>query len=235
VATFALAHMSCAGAWAWGTVPDRLRAAGHDVVAPDLTLVAGATPESHARELTAAVGEDRPQRSVVLVGHSYGGLVVPRAAELLGDAAAALVVVDGLMPDPGESGFDVRPAGAEARRAEGQGRGDGMWTAGAASPEPAWWRRLGPMPVSAFDAAVELTGTAARLPGWFVHCLRSDFAEQAARARARGWTVVEVDGVHALPLTDPASCVQVLLRVAGSLPASYSPVRAVDDERQGSR
>ena len=50
MATFTLAHMSCAGAWAWGTVPGRLRAAGHDVVAPDLTLVAGATQESHARE-----------------------------------------------------------------------------------------------------------------------------------------------------------------------------------------
>jgi|tagenome__1003787_1003787.scaffolds.fasta_scaffold20915923_1 pimeloyl-ACP methyl ester carboxylesterase len=217
VATFALAHMSCAGAWAWGAVPDRLRAAGHDGVAPDFTLVAGATPESHARELTAAVGKDRPSRSVILVGHSYGGLVVPRAAELLGDAAAALVVVDGLMPEPGESGFDLRPARADARRAEGRNRGDGMWTAGSQSPEPAWWRRLQPMPVSTFDAAVESIGTAARLPGWFVHCLRSDFADQAARARARGWNVVEVDGVHALPLTDPATCVQVLLTIASSI------------------
>jgi pimeloyl-ACP methyl ester carboxylesterase len=225
VATFALAHMSCAGAWAWGTVPGRLRAAGHDVVAPDLTLVTGATPESHARELTAAVCKDRPPRSVVLVGHSYGGLVVPRAAELLCGAAAALVVVDGLMPEPGESGFDLRPARAEARRAEGRERGDGMWTAGAESPEPAWWPRLQPMPVSAFDVAVELTGSAAQLPGWFVHCLKSDFADQAARARARGWRVVEVDGVHALPLVDPATCLQILLRVAGSIPtAPHGPV-----------
>jgi pimeloyl-ACP methyl ester carboxylesterase len=153
----------------------------------------------------------------VLVGHSYGGLVVPRVAELLGDAAAALVVVDGLMPEPGESGFDLLPARAEARRAEGRERGDGMWTAGAASPEPAWWPRLQPMPVSAFEAGVELSGSATQLPGWFLHCLKSDFAGQAARARARGWTVVEVNGVHALPLVDPATCVQILLRVAGSV------------------
>jgi pimeloyl-ACP methyl ester carboxylesterase len=213
VATFALVHMSCAGAWAWGSVPERLRAAGHEVVAPDLTLVAGATPESHAREVTAAVGTDRPPRSVVLVGHSYGGLVVPRAAELLGDAVTALVVVDGLMPEPGESGFDCRPASAEARRREGRERGDGMWTAGEASPEPAWWTRLEPMPVSAFEAPVELSGTATEPPGWFVHCLRSDFADEAERARARGWTVVEVDGFHALPLTDPAACSEILLAV----------------------
>jgi pimeloyl-ACP methyl ester carboxylesterase len=216
VATFALAHMSCAGAWAWGTVPDRLRAAGHDAVAPDLSLVAGATPELHARELVAAVGTDRPPRSVVLVGHSYGGLVVPRAAELLGEAAAALVVVDGLMPEPGESGSDLRPERTDARRAEARERGDGMWTAGTESPEPSWWRRLQPMPISAFDAAVELTGPTP-LPGWFVHCSKSDFADQAARARARGWTVVEVSGVHALPLVDPETCVRILLEVADSL------------------
>ena len=92
-----------------------------------------------------------------------------------------------------------------------------MWTAGAQSPEPAWWPRLQPMPVSAFDAAVELTGSAAQLPGWFVHCLKSDFADQAARGRARGWTVIEVDGVHALPLADPATCVQILLRLHDSI------------------
>jgi pimeloyl-ACP methyl ester carboxylesterase len=205
--------MSCAGAWAWGAVPGRLRAAGHEVVAPDLTLVAGATPESHAQELAAAVGAPRPPRSVVLAGHSYGGLVIPRVAELLGDAAAALVVIDGLMPEPGESGFDVRPESAQARRDEGRERGDGRWTAGGASPEPAWWSRMRPMPVSAFEAAVN-TRPAAHLTGWFVHCLRSDFADQAARARARGWTVVEVDGVHALPLTDPGACVDVLRRAA---------------------
>ena len=213
MATFALVHMSCAGSWAWGSVPDRLRAAGHEVVAPDLTLVDGATPGSHAREVAAAVGDDRPPRSVVLVGHSYGGLVVPLITELLGDAVAALVVVDGLMPEPGESGFDCRPAGVEARRREGRERGDGMWTAGEASPEPAWWSRLEPMPVSAFEAPVELTGASAQVPGVFVHCLRSDFADEAARARARGWSVVDVDAVHALPLTDPAACAEILLRI----------------------
>lgn len=125
--------MSCAGAWGWGTVPVACAPRG----TTSSRRTSRSSPERrrspHARGLTAAVGKD-PPRSVVLVGHSYGGLVVPRAAELLGDAAAALVVVDGLMPEPGESGFDLRPARAEARRAEGRERGDGMWTAGAESP-----------------------------------------------------------------------------------------------------
>jgi pimeloyl-ACP methyl ester carboxylesterase len=116
---FGLAHMSCAGAWAWGEVPERLRAAGHEVVAPDLTLRAGATPADHAAELTAAAGT-----ADVVAGHSYGGLVAPIAAEALG--AAALVVFDGFVPDAGESAFDVHPARIEPRRAEAAERGDGM-------------------------------------------------------------------------------------------------------------
>src|SRR3954447_307719 len=99
--SFALAHMSCAGAWAWGTVPERLRAAGHEVVAPDLALDAGVTPAAHTREWVAAVGPGRPPRSVVVAGHSYGGLVAPPAAELLGEAAAAGVGIAGLVGGAG--------------------------------------------------------------------------------------------------------------------------------------
>ena len=199
---FALAHMSCAGAWAWGEVPERLRAAGHEVVAPDFTLRAGATPTDHAAELAAAAG-----RADVVAGHSYGGLVAPIAAELLG--AAALVVIDGFVPDPGESAASIHPERLVPRRAEAAARGDGMWTAGVEDP------RLRPMPLSAFDAPVVFE----RLPEHrvFVECLRSDFASQAARARERGWRVVQVDAEHLLPLIDPAFTAEVLLGAADSV------------------
>src|SRR3954454_19585241 len=57
---FALAHMSCAGAWAWGEVPARLRAAGHEVVAPDFALHAGVTADDHAAALADATRARRP-------------------------------------------------------------------------------------------------------------------------------------------------------------------------------
>jgi pimeloyl-ACP methyl ester carboxylesterase len=217
VAVFALAHMSCAGAWAWGDVPGILRAAGHEVVAPDFSLHAGVTPADHARALADAVGR-RPARSVVLAGHSYGGLVATVAAELLGEAAAALVVIDGFVVDDGESAFSIHPHRVRGRRAEAEARGDGMWTAGEPGPLlPDWFGRLVPMPISAFEAPVALSGAAASLPSWFVWCTRSDFEPQALRARERGWTVVELDAGHALPLLDPARCAEVLLEAARSV------------------
>jgi pimeloyl-ACP methyl ester carboxylesterase len=217
VAVFALAHMSCGGAWAWGEVPAILRDAGHEVVAPDFSLHAGVTPFDHAVALFDAVGP-RPSGSVILVGHSYGGLVVPVAAELLGESAAALVVIDGFVVEDGASAFDIHPQRCAARRAEAADRGDGMWTAGdppAFAPE--WFDLLEPMPISAFEAPVMLDGRAAALPSWFVHCVGEDFAGQAERARERGWTVIDVESPHAFPLVHPARCGEVLLGVARSV------------------
>lgn len=218
MATFALAHMSCAGAWAWGRVPDLLREAGHEVVAPDFTLEAGATPSDHARELLDAVGAGHSPRSVVVAGHSYGGLVAPVAVGLLGGAAGAVVVIDGFVVDDGDSAEAIHPDRIEGRRAEAAERGDGLWTAGEPGPmAPSWWERMTPMPLSAFEAPVAVPAAWHELPKWFVHCLKSDFASQAERARERGWTVVEVDAVHVLPLVDPARCAEVLLEASRSV------------------
>ncbi len=73
MAVFALAHMSCGGAWCWDGVAEVLRAAGHEVHAPDLDLRPGATPADHAAQLGDAD---------VFVGHSYGSL--PAHARLHG-------------------------------------------------------------------------------------------------------------------------------------------------------
>ncbi len=210
MATFALAHMSCAGAWAWGDVPDHLRRAGHDVVAPDFDLVAGITPMDHAAALVAAIGD---AADVVVAGHSYGGLVALPAAEALYPRARAVVLIDGLLADDGQTGFDVRPQNAAGRRAEAARRGDGMWTSGEPSPgDPSWFSHLVPMPLSAFESPVRLTGAVDGLPRTYVLCEEWGMADQATRARQRGWKVIRLEAVgHGLPLEDPAACAKLLL------------------------
>jgi len=212
LATFVLIHMACAGSWAWGRVPDLLRAAGHAAHAPDLDLSAGQTPATHA----AAVARGLPPADdVVVAGHSYGGMVVPELAQLLGPRARALVVLDGFMPEDGESAFAIRPPEIAAlRRAQAAERGDGLWPPpdpGAGDPE--WMSRLVPMPLSAFDTPVSVSAAVGAVPGTFLRCTRSDMGAQADRARRRGWRVVDVDAPHMLPLTRPETAAELLLAV----------------------
>jgi pimeloyl-ACP methyl ester carboxylesterase len=214
LATFALIHMACAGAWAWGRVPDLLRAAGHAVHAPDLDLSAGQTPASHADSVARGLAGEA---DVVVAGHSYGGMVVPELAARLGPRAQSLVVVDGFMPDDGDSGFAIRPPKlAELRRAQAAQRGDGLWPPPAPGPgDPEWMSRLLPMPLSAFEEPVRVTPAVASLPGTFIRCTRSDMGAQAARAQRRGWHMAEVDALHVLPLTRAETCVELLVEAAG--------------------
>ena len=214
MASFALIHMACAGAWAWGRVPDLLRGAGHTVYAPDLDLSAGQTPASHAESMARGLAGDE---QVVVTGHSYGGMVVPELAARLGPRGGSLVVVDGFMPDDGDSAFAIRPAElAELRRAQAARRGDGLWPPPAPAPgDPEWMSRLVPMPLSAFEAPVRVTSAVASLPGTFIRCTRSDMGAQAAGALRRGWHVTEVDASHVLPLTRPEICAELLMEAAG--------------------
>jgi hypothetical protein len=70
--------MSCAGAWAWGEVPGRLRAAGHEVDAPDFTLRAGATP---ARERGWTVLQVDAEHLLPLIDPAITAKVLADAAD----------------------------------------------------------------------------------------------------------------------------------------------------------
>jgi hypothetical protein len=181
MARFALAHMSCGGAWCW----DGVAALLPDVHAPDLDFRPGATPADHAAQL----GDGD-----VVVGHSYGSLPAHVAAHRFG----ALVVIDGFAPDSGDSAHGLKPDHATARRAQGD-----MWL----PDNPIDGMR--PMPLSAMEPPVELGPLPERRV--FVHCLQSDFATQAQRARERGFAVVEVDAGHLWPLEQPQACAVLLL------------------------
>src|SRR5712692_10269855 len=85
---FLLVHGACHGAWCWEEVTDRLRARGHRVAALDMpghgrraAEVRRASVASYAAAVAEALAAEGMSRAVV-VGHSMGGLVIPKAAEL---------------------------------------------------------------------------------------------------------------------------------------------------------
>ncbi len=99
--TFALVH----GAWHRGTCWDPtaalLRAAGHDVVTPDLPCTDPAAGLADYAQTVLDALEPHPTDDLVLVGHSLGGVTIPLVAEAR--PARALVYLCALLPLPGAS------------------------------------------------------------------------------------------------------------------------------------
>ena len=97
MATFVIVHGAWSGAHAWRKVRPLLRSAGHEVFTPALTGLGErahlATPDvdldTHIEDVVGVM-EYEDLREVVLVGHSYGGVVITGAAERLAERLAQL-------------------------------------------------------------------------------------------------------------------------------------------------
>jgi len=117
-ATFVLVHGVWHGGWCWQRVCDRLTARGHRVFAPTLT---GVGERSHLSSPTVdlstqifdVVNEIRWKdlENVVLVGHSYGGMVITGVAEQIASRIPSIVYLDAFIPADGQS---IRDLGGKA-------------------------------------------------------------------------------------------------------------------------
>jgi pimeloyl-ACP methyl ester carboxylesterase len=116
VATFVLVHGGGHGGWCWRWTAAELRAAGHEVHTPTLT---GFGERSHLDTATvtfttfvddvANVLRFEDLRDVVLVGHSMGGVVVPRVAEVVPERVACAVWLSACVAHDGETLLDAIP------------------------------------------------------------------------------------------------------------------------------
>src|SRR5713101_1421889 len=131
--TFVLVHGGWVGGWYWRRVTPLLEAAGHRVFTPTLT---GLGERSHVRspaidldthiEDVVSVLHYEDLHQVVLVGHSYGGIVITGAAERSADRLAHLCYLDAFVPKDGQALADfVGPAVIADAREKAQLSSDG--------------------------------------------------------------------------------------------------------------
>src|SRR3954468_17985304 len=123
MATYVLVHGGGHGGWCYQKVAALLRGAGHDVYTPTLTglgershLVSPDVDlDMHIADVVAVLHYD-DLRDVILVGHSYGGMVITGVADRAADRIGRLVFLDAANPRNGESLLDVTgPSLAVAR------------------------------------------------------------------------------------------------------------------------
>ena len=112
VSTFVLIHGAWHGGWCWDQVAPLLRAAGHQVIAPDLPGMG----EDHTdlRTVTLPVWAEfvaelasKASAPVILVGHSRGGIVISAAAELVPERIRTLVYLTAFLVPNGKTLADM--------------------------------------------------------------------------------------------------------------------------------
>ncbi|MGN6239222.1 MAG: alpha/beta fold hydrolase [Cellulosimicrobium cellulans] len=223
-----LVHGAFAGSESWDGVVERLLAQSVDVVALANPLRSVTGDAAYVRDVVTAV--DRP---VVLVGHSYGGIVVTGAAAD-NEAVKALVYVGAFAPDAGESalqlsgtfpgstlgetliGYPLTSGGNELRI-----RGDAFPSQFAhdVPVERAVVMGAEQRPVTELALSEGLPGADAawrHVPSWFVYGEedRNIPAElqrfMAERAGSRGTTAV-AGGSHALSVSRPAEVAATIM------------------------
>ncbi|PJN35800.1 alpha/beta hydrolase [Streptomyces sp. CB02959] len=95
--TVVLVHGAFADGSSWNAVVQRLQRDGYHVMAPPNTLRGIPQDSTYLNSLLKTI-----KGPIVLVGHSYGGEVISQAAAGV-DNVKALVFIDAIMPDKGES------------------------------------------------------------------------------------------------------------------------------------
>ena len=115
--TFLLCHGAWSGGWAWTKMHPLVAQAGHRLVAPTYTGLGErahlANPaidlETHIQDILNVIAfEDL--RDIVLLGHSYGGMVATGVADRARDRISQLIYLDAFVPEDGQSLLDLNDA-----------------------------------------------------------------------------------------------------------------------------
>ena len=228
MATFVLVHGAWHGAWCWRRVARLLRSGGHDVFTPTLT---GVAERSHLlrpainvdTHILDVVNEMKWQElaGVVLVGHSYGGMVISGAAEKMEKAIASLVMLDAFMPEDGQGVIDIYPAQMrETVQAALRAGATTMPPRSAAlfnvnEKDRAWVdAQCTPQPIKCFTQTLALTGARERIGNkTYIRAATypaPHFDAGLALARARNWRTYELDCGHDVMLDMPERLAQIL-------------------------
>ena len=230
MATFVLIHGAWHGGWCWKVVAPALRRAGHEVYAPSLTGLGErkhlASPaidlETHIQDVVGLL-EMEDLRDVVLVGHSYGGMVITGAADRAAPRIGRLVYLDAFVPQDGTCLLDYTVPERAARMKE-EGSRSGMVTPPPMSlwglERPEHLAFVGPRevkhPYATMTQKIRLANPQAwaRLPKTFVYCsspATGSFDQFAAKYRNDpSWRFHELRTGHDAMILVPDQVLQVL-------------------------
>ena len=217
--TFVLVHGAWHGPWAWDRVVASLHTAGMRTLTPNLSTAEDHGLHDHADTVIAAL-DTAAKDDIVLVGHSYAGLVVREAADARPDTVGHIVLVDGWAGPDGSSMFSLAPdAFVAAVRAAAETLGDGYRIP---APPPAAFgivdpdtaarlaARMVPQPLRTFTEPTRLTGAVDQITGTAIYCRPQTYPFDRF-GKDLGYHTLALDGPHDVMLTNPEPLARMLL------------------------
>jgi len=238
VSTYVLVHGGAHGGWCYQRVARILRSSGHDVYTPTLTglgershlLSADVDLDLHITDVVGVLHYE-DLSDVILVGHSYGGMVITGIADRAPDRIGRLVYLDAANPVNGQSLVDVSGPIIEAVRPYGRvvdgvelvllPSPDAALLYGVTDPDDLAWMadRLSGHPWKCFEQPLELINEEKlwAIPAYHIVCTstlatREPKLMAEARSAGRLW---DIDTGHDLMITEPALVADALLAIAG--------------------
>ena len=240
-ATFVLVH----GAWqsngTWDLLAPLLEKQGHRVITPILRGLGTdrdqLSPDTSLQQHIEDVARELSKISepVVLVGHSYAGMIVSGVVEANPIPVKHLAYLDAFIPEDGRCALDLLPPEIGVHfRSIAQEHGAGWRLPGGEGQLDLWGLKPGPardfvrarlcdFSLRCFEEPLPLPANRkAGSPATFVSCVaegypaRKFFQPFAAKARAAGWGVVEVDSGHDCHVERPEEVANILLTAAAS-------------------
>jgi len=219
--TYVLVHGATGGGWDWRTVDRLLTAHGHTVYRPTLTglgeKVHLASPDvnltTHINDIVNVIlFEDLHE--VVLVGHSYGGMVITGVIDRIPERIGHVIYLDAAVPDDGMSALDIwGPFSPDDKVVDGLVHF--QWL-DARKPAP----RDVPQSLKTFTEPVSFRNPAVKkIPATYIAFIPSgESVEKRAasdsdwkRAKGRGWTIRTMTSDHIAERTHPNELAMLLL------------------------
>jgi pimeloyl-ACP methyl ester carboxylesterase len=231
MATFLLVHGAWIGGWCYRRVEKLLRSEGHDVYTPTNTGIGervhlydpSINLDTHVEDIMNVIKWENLD-DFVLVGHSYGGMIITAIADRIPEKISTLVYLDAFVPEDGKCQFDYLPERVEGMRKDAKAHNNGV------SPIPAEVfmvnendvalvnRKAVRHPIHTFEQPVRLRGGLSRLRNKRV------FISAAAYMGAfrqfydilkddPNWRIFTIDCGHMVMLDKPAELAKILLEL----------------------
>ena len=222
--TIVIVHGAWGGAWAFRKVDAELREKGYNVYRPQLTglgeRVHLARPDiglsTHIEDVVNTIlFEDL--HDIILVGHSYGGMVITGVADRVPDRIKRLIYVDAFAPIDGESASSIV---GENDFIKNMIKGDYIVPPWVKPDQPLPHDE--PQPLKTFTEKIVLKNQLARkLPATYILTVEKDkeakdddFYKQSLRAKERGWPVLQLTADHNPQWSATKAFVKMLNQVA---------------------